>query len=395
MARKQKIFISYRREDAADVAGRIRDWLVQIWNIPQENVFMDVATILPGADFEHVIDQAIAQCDAMIVVISPSWRTHVNAAGVSYPRYEAEAALRRNLQIIPVLVGGMATPTEEQLPETLLPLLRRNIRPIRAESFDYDMEWVRRALGVQRVRRRSLVAAISAILLIAIILLTLSQVPAGNPLWRAFHSSASSGPTSGPTDGPSSSNPGPVPVISSSEPTVGPTAPTEPVALPKRDCLPYNPDSLTIQPFGDGAFRLISPEAGAMLLLDNQRDADSALTLGRSYHQYCFLGRGNTRPDRKQYIFEYWLQPDDAVVAIPNADCLKYNPTAVRYEPFGTGFRLIEDLGNGQGSAMALLDNEQDAQDAVAIAKRYTQQCFIGRDNQRSDREDYIVQYWQ
>lgn len=187
MARVQKVFISYRREDAADVAGRIRDWLVQSWHIPRDNVFMDVTTILPGADFAQAIDQAIAQCEAMIVVMSPSWRDHVNAAGTSFPRFEAETALRRNLLIIPVLVGGMPIPTAEQLPESLRPLLRRNIRPVRADSFDYDMEWVRRALGVKKVVRVSAITVITALLLVALSLGMLSQAPHGNPVYVVFH----------------------------------------------------------------------------------------------------------------------------------------------------------------------------------------------------------------
>jgi hypothetical protein len=218
----QRVFISYRREDAADVAGRIRDWLVQTWNLARENVFMDVSTILPGADFEQVIDQAIAQCDAMIIVMSPSWLTHVYTSDTSYPRFEAEAALRRNLLIIPVLVGGATTPTAEQLPETLRPLLRRNIRLIRPDSFDYDMEWVRKALGVRTISRAPFITAISALLLVAASLGTLSQVPEGNPVWRIVHS-ATAPPNASPTS--------PRPIITTSSPVPGTTIPRPQVTL--------------------------------------------------------------------------------------------------------------------------------------------------------------------
>lgn len=42
-----------------------------------------------------------------------------------------------------------------------------------------------------------------------------------------------------------------------------------------------------------------------------------------------------------------------------------------------------------------MLDNEQDAKAALAMAKQHTSQCFIGRDNKRPNRKDYIIQYWQ
>jgi len=42
-----------------------------------------------------------------------------------------------------------------------------------------------------------------------------------------------------------------------------------------------------------------------------------------------------------------------------------------------------------------MLDNEQDAKCALALAKNHTKQCFIGRDNRRPNRKDFIVLYWE
>jgi hypothetical protein len=242
MARLQRVFISYRREDAVDVAGRVRDWLVKTWKLAPENVFMDLSTILPGADFEQVIDQEIAKCDAMIIIMSPSWLTHVNSAEVSYPRLEAETAIRRGLQIIPAMVGITTTPTAEDLAESLRPLLRRNIRPIRPDSFDYDMEWVRKALGVRTFRSAPLITTLSALLLVAAGFGGLSQVPAGNPVWRVFHApitTRSGDPTVGLTasstnpsgGGPSPSGGGPSPSGGGPSPSGGGTPPQTPTAV--------------------------------------------------------------------------------------------------------------------------------------------------------------------
>ncbi len=186
MAGVGKVFISYRREDGADAAGRIRDWLVQTWHLAKDDVFMDVTGILPGADFMQVIDQAISRCQAMIVVISPSWLAQVQAPDTP-PRMEVEAALRHNLLVIPVLVNGAQVPTAAQLPSTLQPLTRRNIKAVRADSFAYDMDSVRRALGVRAGLRSSWIAAISIVLVAALGIGILSQMPEGNPVWIAFH----------------------------------------------------------------------------------------------------------------------------------------------------------------------------------------------------------------
>jgi hypothetical protein len=151
----------------------------------------------------QVIEQAIGQCRAMIVVISPSWLIQVNAPNISYVRLEAEIALRHNIEVIPVLVGGARMPSAEQLPEGLRSLTRRNARPVRADSFDYDMDWVRRGLGINRGIRTGWVAAISTVLLVTLSAGILSQVPEGtsNPVWYAFHHTAST-PTSMPSPSP-------------------------------------------------------------------------------------------------------------------------------------------------------------------------------------------------
>jgi len=183
-----KIFISYRREDAADVAGRIRDWLVQTQHVAHDDVFMDVTTLLPGTDFIQAIEQTISKCRAMIVIISPSWLAQFNAPTTSYVRWETEVALRNNLLIIPVLVGGAQMPAAERLPEGIRALTRRNARPVRPDSFDYDMGWVGRGLGVSGRARVGWITAVSAILLIVLGLGILSQGPEGNPIYSIVHS---------------------------------------------------------------------------------------------------------------------------------------------------------------------------------------------------------------
>jgi hypothetical protein len=195
-----KTFISYRREDAADIAGRMRDWLVQVGRVPQANVFMDVTAILPGQDFMQVIDQAIAQCSAMILVISPSWLAQVTSSPNAYVRLEAEAALRHKLLVIPILAGGARMPATEALPESLRPLKALNARAVRPEDFDYDMQAVGRSLGVKPARRRSAwLVAVSAVALVAVGLGLLIQF---SPL-QSFLNPPTATATSTPSPSPS------------------------------------------------------------------------------------------------------------------------------------------------------------------------------------------------
>jgi hypothetical protein len=73
-------------------------------------------------------------------------------------------------------------------------------------------------------------------------------------------------------------------------------------------------------------------------------------------------------------------------------------PSSISYD---TGNLRIVDEGDSGWlltdgrSRMAVLDNSVDAEAALALARRHTDQCFIGRDNTRPDRLQYIVEYWE
>ena len=66
-----EIFISYRREDSADVCGRIYDWLVSYFG--KDKVFKDVDTIPGAANFRDFLNSTLNQCKFMVVIIGPKW----------------------------------------------------------------------------------------------------------------------------------------------------------------------------------------------------------------------------------------------------------------------------------------------------------------------------------
>ena len=78
-------------------------------------------------------------------------------------------------------------------------------------------------------------------------------------------------------------------------------------------------------------------------------------------------------------------------VPIVREDCINYNREALQVIDEGQRGWLLTD---GR-SRMLGLDNEEDAKAALALARRHTAQCFIGRNNRRPNRKDYIVQYWK
>jgi hypothetical protein len=139
------IFISYRREEAAGYAGRLRDRLVARFG--QDQVFMDVDAMEPGLDFAEEIEAAVQSCQILLAVIGKRWLTATDKEGrlrLNDPddlvRLEIEAALSRNTRVIPVLVDGAAMPRRNDLPEPVRSLARRHAHELSHSRFDYDAE---------------------------------------------------------------------------------------------------------------------------------------------------------------------------------------------------------------------------------------------------------------
>jgi hypothetical protein len=55
-----KFFISYRREDAAAEAARIRDRLTTVFG--PANIFMDIDELKPGQRFDQELAKALSTC---------------------------------------------------------------------------------------------------------------------------------------------------------------------------------------------------------------------------------------------------------------------------------------------------------------------------------------------
>jgi C1A family cysteine protease len=66
------------------------------------------------------------------------------------------------------------------------------------------------------------------------------------------------------------------------------------------------------------------------------------------------------------------------------------NPRALRIVDEGpNGWLLTDGI-----SRMKMFDNKEDARNGLRVARRHTRHGFIGRDNPRRNRIDYITEYW-
>jgi len=150
---KNKIFMSYRRFDSADVSGRIYDRLIR--HFGPESTFKDVDSIPLGIDYRKYIDEVISSSSVLLVVIGPNWVDTLDKNGKTrlendndYVRIEILAALKRNILIVPLLVGGANMPSVNLLPDDLCDIAYRHCINIRPDP-DFNTDTNRLIKGIQ------------------------------------------------------------------------------------------------------------------------------------------------------------------------------------------------------------------------------------------------------
>ncbi len=140
-----RIFISYRRQDAAGDAGRLADHLYRRFG--PDRVFLDIDAIDPGTDFVRVLQSSLGETAAVLVVIGPRWLALTDEHGArriddpnDFVRMEVEAALSRGVPVVPVLVQGAAMPRPSDLPAPLSGLVTRQAAALDHSEFHADAE---------------------------------------------------------------------------------------------------------------------------------------------------------------------------------------------------------------------------------------------------------------
>ena len=132
-----RIFISYRRDDASYVASIVRKHLESEFG--PGSVFMDIDSIPLGVDFRQHLSDAVSSCDVLLALIGETWAGPLPGGTQrriddpkDFVRIEVEAALKRGIPVVPVLIDRATPPAVESLPPGLRELAFRNAAELRA-----------------------------------------------------------------------------------------------------------------------------------------------------------------------------------------------------------------------------------------------------------------------
>lgn len=73
-------------------------------------------------------------------------------------------------------------------------------------------------------------------------------------------------------------------------------------------------------------------------------------------------------------------------------DCIPYNPLTLRLTDAGErGWHISRE----DGARFIGLDTREDAEVMMAVFKAHSSLCYVGRDNNRPNRMDFVHHYWK
>lgn len=157
------------------------------------------------------------------------------------------------------------------------------------------------------------------------------------------------------------------------------------------DILEYNPKDLKIQPEDDGKY-LLTDGKSRMKMFANHEDAVNGLRVAMRHTQHCFVGRDNSRTNRKDYIFEYWSGNSGLpYYSLTKNDVISYDPVKVVAQHIREDGWRIQEGNHG----MFLADDMDDALAILNVVERFRRVGFIGRNNKEKNRKDYIMTYFE
>ena len=137
---RPRLFMSYRRRFDTPYARLLKEKLERAFG--DDAVFRDVDDIEPGEAFPETIREAVEDCDAFLLLVSPGWLETTGSLQdpADFVRREITAALARRVTIIPLLLGDARMPKADELPEEIRDLAFRQAIELSDDRWDYDVE---------------------------------------------------------------------------------------------------------------------------------------------------------------------------------------------------------------------------------------------------------------
>ena len=152
-----KIFVNYRRDDARDMAARIRDRLAATFGDAQR--LHGRGQPAGRSAVREELEKALAETDVFLAVIGPRWLELLAERQASgerdYVREEIAGALQRGIVVIPVLIERTPLPRADALPDDIRDLVLHQKHVVTHEQFGRDVAALVEAIRFGRKAARA------------------------------------------------------------------------------------------------------------------------------------------------------------------------------------------------------------------------------------------------
>jgi TIR domain len=138
------VFINHRGEDSG-AYGVLLHFVLSRYLGP-EAVFLDSESLVAGSDYVDELLTRVHRCRVLLAVIGPHWLTATDQAGrrrIDNPhdwiRRELVEAFAAGVAVVPIVTDGAEMPVEDELPNDIAMLGRRQYRRLRHRDASADL----------------------------------------------------------------------------------------------------------------------------------------------------------------------------------------------------------------------------------------------------------------
>jgi TIR domain len=150
-----KVFISYRREGSSGDAGRLCDYLKEVFG--PDSLFID-SDMPVGVKFKEHLHNQLNECGVFLAIIGRNWLNACDQYGHrrldnadDWVRVEIASALDRGVKVVPVIIDDGVVPKPSDLPSDLKSLPEFQAFRVQNSQFERDSaalaDKLREALG--------------------------------------------------------------------------------------------------------------------------------------------------------------------------------------------------------------------------------------------------------
>ena len=151
-----RVFICYRRMDAAYQADLLYEKLSRYYQEPEKYIFMDIERVPLGVDLDEYLASYLSECDTLLALMSYLWMCEDQATGApriqnedDYVRAEIRVALERQIPLIPIVFDDAKRPKSHELPKDIRKLSKMTGMTIRRETFEEQVGFLAGELGLK------------------------------------------------------------------------------------------------------------------------------------------------------------------------------------------------------------------------------------------------------